>query len=421
MRKLIIAIAVAAAPVAAQQQPPIRQITKLDATLADSVGLASVQTVLALPGGRVMLNDAIGRRAILLDSSLSRVTVVADTNAATAQAYGRGGATLMRFRGDSALLLVPSSLSMFVISPTGTIARTMAVPRPSDRSQPNDVWVEPGVDANGRLVYLDAIGVLPGMTTIALGAQLYENGTPTAATLYMEKMLRPTDSTALVRVDLETRAVDTITWISIPKLRRGYRADANGRASAVESTPDPLPILDWATMLRDGTLAIVRGADFHVDWIDPAGRATSSPKVPFAWQKADDARKQRAIDSTVHKWQSLYDAMAAQRSGATRGERGGVSLAPQVVRPASLADLPDYVPPFGEHAVDSDADGNVWIRTTTMVDGRPVYDVVNRRGELIDRLQLPAFRTIAGFGPGVIYMAVQTQDGKVHLERARIH
>jgi hypothetical protein len=49
-----------------------------------------------------------------------------------------------------------------------------------------------------------------------------------------------------------------------------------------------------------------------------------------------------------------------------------------------------------------------------------VYDVVNRKGELVDRVQLPSFRTIAGFGPGVVYMAVKDEAGIVHLERARV-
>ena len=68
----------------------------------------------------------------------------------------------------------------------------------------------------------------------------------------------------------------------------------------------------------------------------------------------------------------------------------------------------------------ADADGNLWIRTTTIVEGQPVYDIVNREGELFDRVQLPSFRTIAGFGPGVIYMAVQDSAHIVHLERARL-
>jgi hypothetical protein len=46
--------------------------------------------------------------------------------------------------------------------------------------------------------------------------------------------------------------------------------------------------------------------------------------------------------------------------------------------------------------------------------------VVNRQGTIVDRVQLPPFRTIAGFGPGAIYMAVKDAAGTVHLERARI-
>ena len=88
----------------------------------------------------------------------------------------------------------------------------------------------------------------------------------------------------------------------------------------------------------------------------------------------------------------------------------------------SLNNVPDYFPPMTLRArgVQADADDNIWIRTTTVLDGRPVYDVVNRRGELFDRVQLPAFRTIAGFGKGVIYMAVTDSARVVRLERARV-
>jgi hypothetical protein len=83
-------------------------------------------------------------------------------------------------------------------------------------------------------------------------------------------------------------------------------------------------------------------------------------------------------------------------------------------------EVADYRPPFPHGATRVDADGNLWIRTTTMVNGQPVYDLVNQRGELFDRVQLPPFRTIAGFGPGVVYMAVKDAGGVVHLEAASI-
>jgi sugar lactone lactonase YvrE len=71
--------------------------------------------------------------------------------------------------------------------------------------------------------------------------------------------------------------------------------------------------------------------------------------------------------------------------------------------PAS--DLPDYKPPFFAGSTRADRDGNLWIRTIAGVAGGPVYDVVNRKGELIDRVQVPADHTILGFGPnGTVYL-----------------
>ncbi len=84
------------------------------------------------------------------------------------------------------------------------------------------------------------------------------------------------------------------------------------------------------------------------------------------------------------------------------------------------SELPDYKPAFGPGSTRADTDGNLWIRTTQNVNARPVYDVVNRKGELIDRVQLPQNRTLVGFGPnGVVYLGVR--DGATaHIEKARI-
>ncbi|HEY9229141.1 MAG TPA: hypothetical protein VIP11_20995 [Gemmatimonadaceae bacterium] len=159
-------------------------------------------------------------------------------------------------------------------------------------------------------------------------------------------------------------------------------------------------------------------------------------KLPFAWERLDDARKTAIIDSANKQDQARADEQARMRAGrgggggsggrgggGGRGNRGAGPAEreiPGIIVPADLADLPDYVPPFSPNAVYADADNNLWIRTSTMVDGRPVYDLVNRAGDLFDRVQLPSFRTIVGFGPGVVYMAVQDTSGGVRLERARI-
>jgi hypothetical protein len=81
--------------------------------------------------------------------------------------------------------------------------------------------------------------------------------------------------------------------------------------------------------------------------------------------------------------------------------------------------MPDYRPAFRQGAARGDADGNLWVRTSRMVNGGTVYDVISNKGELKDRILIPPGRVIAGFGAGgVVYMGVV--DGDItHLERAR--
>ena len=103
--------------------------------------------------------------------------------------------------------------------------------------------------------------------------------------------------------------------------------------------------------------------------------------------------------------------------GPGGGGPGGPQLQLNMVSPS---ELPDYKPAFAPGSTRVDVDGNLWIRTTQNIDARPVYDIVNRKGELIDRVQLPANRVLAGFGEGgVVYLAVR--DGTTaHLEKARV-
>ena len=49
-----------------------------------------------------------------------------------------------------------------------------------------------------------------------------------------------------------------------------------------------------------------------------------------------------------------------------------------------------------------------------------VYDVVNRKGELVHRVQLPAGRQIVGFGPGGAIFVTVREGREVFLEKTRI-
>jgi hypothetical protein len=110
------------------------------------------------------------------------------------------------------------------------------------------------------------------------------------------------------------------------------------------------------------------------------------------------------------------------RGGGDRAAATGAASfqmpAPTFVAPS---ELPDYKPAFAAGATRADADGNVWVRTIpTKPMAGPVYDVIDGRGALVDRVMLPAGSTIAGFGPGgVVYYGTRDAAG-VHLHRSRV-
>jgi hypothetical protein len=197
-------------------------------------------------------------------------------------------------------------------------------------------------------------------------------------------------------------------------------------------------------VLPDGAVAFVRGRDYHVEYVNADGSKTVAPKVPFEWQRLTDEDKVAFIDSVKAARARLASAQPAtpaqagtpgpdgggQRvviqmgpGGPDGGPRGGGGFAgaPQV-NFVSPSDLPDYKPPFLSNSVRSDTEGNLWVRTipTRLIAGGPVYDVINREGKLVDRVQIPAGRTIAGFGPGGNVYLVSRDGSTMTLERAPV-
>lgn len=460
MTRHLVPIAVAAAlagfaaGLRAQQPVPIRQIGPILAVSRDT--LASVASVVQVGGGRVYVNDISAHRVLLYDSTLGSGRVIVDSGGGAADAYGTMPGTLLPYHRDSALLVTPASLAMLVLSPAGTIVRVLAMPPSGGRGLPallGNIFGTPGFDAAGRLAYFSPV-------------RMMFRGPPDPSA---PMSLQPPDSALIVRFDFGARTLDTVGAIRIPRTSTSISRDDQGRMHIAMTALPMATVDDWA-VTSDGRIAVVRGRDYHVDWLGADGGWTSTPRVAFAWERLDDERKQALIDSAAAAMQTMFDSMQArsQRSNAVAGaggaviERGAgpgggapgggtmtiiiappgggpppgagagggpggraggptsVTMTTPTIVKATLADVPDYRPAFRQGSARADAEGGLWIRTTAVADGRPVYDVVNGGGELTDRVQLPPFRTVAGFGPGVIYMAVQDSSGTAHLERARL-
>lgn len=426
-----------AQPSTSTSRPAIRPIGAVASTSAEPLGL--VNNIRALPGGKLLVNDMTGRRVLLMDSTFKVLKVVADTTPGNPNAYGGGVASLIAFRGDSTLFVDAQSLSMLVIDSNGEVARVMSVPRAQDAMMLAAGGIGAGAFySNGHLVYR-------GMPNIRMNIV---NGTPQMGAL--------PDTMPITRVNLQTRVVDTVGFVKIPTSMPNISRSEDGKIS-VSIEVNPLPIVDEWAVLPSGDIAFVRGRDYHVDWVEANGTKRSSPKIAFDWKRLTDDDKVRLADSV----KTLLDKQAAANpnqgaamatafgnmmggaagGGAPRVQMmiraeggppgaGGPTRAPQVTAPkinvVSPSQLPDYQPPFFATSTRADADGNLWVLTipTKPQPAGSVYDVINGKGEVTERVLIPEGRRVLGFGPGgVVYLAKQTTEGTTTtttIERARV-
>ena len=259
-------------------------------------------------------------------------------------------------------------------------------------------------------------------------------------------MPTPPESATIVRVDLATRQLDTVGVIKIPKVNMQVSQDDKGNMR-ITSEINPLPVVDEWAVLSDGSIAFVRGRDYHVDFVNADGTKQSAPKIPFEWQRLSDEDKVAFIDSVKAARARLELLNMGARDGGRAGLRPGQpdggggtadrhpdgagrrprrrgrgaergSAAVQLHRAKRAAGLQTAI---FRQSVRADAEGNLWVRTipTKQIPGGPVYDVINREGKLVDRVQIPMGRTIAGFGlDGAVYLV--SRDGStMTFERAR--
>jgi hypothetical protein len=467
--KRFLALGVLAATAARAQSIKPRPLGPVQATSTELLGLPTLAR--ALPNGSVIVNDVLRRRLLLLDASLANYTVIADSTSGAVNGYGPRAGARVPYVGDSTLFLDPVAGSFLVIDPSGKVTRVMSPPRPSDNGAiASMVNGFPGFDAQGRMIYRSSYRMMPVQRR---GGTL--------------EVPAPPDSAPLLRVDLDTRRADTIGVLRLPKSVETPMTMPNGGTISMR-TPVPLATIDDWAVLSDGTVALVRGQDYRIDFIRPDGSAAPSRKIAFDWKRlsdddkvalADSIQKARAAGPQGGGMQQMIigggggdmrfmvgggggggmgmavtermvvggaaatavsASVASAASGSSSASSSSTSGAAQAgsaadsarksgpgefVMPApaapAIADMPDYMPAFTQTSARADADGNLWIRTTTPGAGAGdlVYDVINSQGVLADRIEVPKGMTIIGFGKGgVVYLSQREGYGARVLKAA---
>lgn len=416
------AVASAQAPAMRQQGIPIVGVTAPIARTSSMFG--AVLGVRELSDGRVLVNDAGRRQLKIFDASLANATVAFDSTPGASNSYGTHADQIVPYVGDSTIFNQGYGEPKLMLDGVGRVAHALSLPDYSDGVTPFPVpFASPqAADPKGRL-YARGGTMVRGVNGVGVTA----------------------DSVLILRADLETRKVDVagVLHIAVGKNRsdppeNGYRV--------VTTIVQPVPTEDSWAVLSDGTLAFVRGRDYHVDWVLPDGSTKSTDKLPFDWKRLTDDEKQKLADSAKVVWDSLMtirnhrvntpvnnagrsdgggDGNSQGRGRSSGGiEANGQAGSIQRMISVPLSEIPDYFPPIHRNAAVADLDGNLWVLTTTTAQslhGELVYDVLNPARGLFERVRMPIGRSIAGFGKGgVVYLQAGDRAGGFTLERVKL-
>ena len=425
-----IALSALAPAAGAQQAVPVVTLPEPTAKAAQSFGV--ILDLRALSDGRVLVDDAGHRQIRLFGPDLQSSTIVLDSAAGTSRSYGARPTPLIPYLADSTLVPDYQSRTISVFDAQGHLVRSWAMPTVGDVGL---LRRGASVDRAGRLVYVGNADLVP-LPNARPGDQ------PALS-----------DSTPLLRADLEARRTDTIAMIARPvDLIQAMSPDTKTLLKVY--TPNPMGTMDEWAVLTDGSVAIVRGHDYHVDWIRPDGSVASTAKLPFAWRQLSDVDKQRIVDSTRAQLDAeIQDGsiiQQAERVEIIRHGGGGGPAMPGTSRPSversgrgggaggsgpsffgftllprdstTVDQVADYYPPLRMGAVLADLDDHLWILPTTSKEslhGELVYDVVDAQGKLIERVRIPPGRLIVGFGPDrAIYLMSGSRTTGFSLERS---
>jgi hypothetical protein len=413
---------------------PIREVSS---ALRSSHTFANIFQVRSIADGHVFVNDGLRRQLLLLSDKLDLSRVVLDSVASSGgERYGIVPAPFIQAPFDTTMFLDREARAFIVIDPRGKVIRTTSVP--TQAADFNSLSIgRSAIDHSGNLIFRKFSPPAPKRI-----------GDTTSSTVVME--LRSPPTAPLVRANFETRTTDSIGAI---KQVTGVRSVVTqGPGGSVKAYFIPLETLDDWALLSDGSIAMVRGSDYHVDFIRPNGTRESAAKLPFDWKEIPEREKQRIIDSARTATETMVanataiggtaagnSVLAYAMEGMITSYGGGVPTPPRAV-PARrsapvreppplqyevgpLKDMPDYYPPIRAGSALADADGNLWILPATSAQSRAgelVYDVVSGKGTLVERVRLPLGRSIAGFGRGGAVFLMSKEGELWSLERVTV-
>ena len=376
------------------QNVPTRTLSKADAEYPEP--FTQVTGVRELKDGRVIVIDPRDKTVQALD-----------LKAGTAVKLGREGSGPGEYGMPFRLLPLPNDTSavvdmlnnrMLLINPDAKVGGfvDLNVPAPAGR----------GDGRGGGMMMIG--GQMP--TSSDAKGRMYMQGMPFRMT---ETGPVTADSVPMVRWDRASGKRDTLAWQRVPQgstqvSSRGGRGNMSFRVGAGA----PFTGADIMAVAPDGRVAIAHHDPYSVDFVNEAGQRTRGQPIKYDKIKVSEGHKA--------EWRERQKTATTMMISNDNGRRSAsVGGNPNVQDPENWGD--EYMPPFlqNQNTVQFSNDGFLWVQRTGPAGQLPTYDVIDRAGNLVQKVVLPKKARLLGFGNGAVYVARVDEDDLQYIQKYR--
>jgi hypothetical protein len=395
----LLALAAATPAVLTAQSIPVRTLTTPAAEYSEP--FSQISGIRELKNGKLVVADNRDKTIQLVDFA-GQATKIGREGSGPGE-YGLPSAVYAA-PGDSTWVFDVLNSRYLVLDPAGKPVATFTT---ADAAPP--AAAAPAPQRGGR-----ADG--PGRGGIGFG---FAQGIDARGRLYFRlPVIRidgagspPSDSTPIVRWDRRTKTIDTVGKLYNPPAPPPVNIGGDGRGGTFATVrignATPFGSSDTYVVTPQGDLAVVRAADYRVDWVTN-GRSVTGTPIRYDKVKITEDDKKQFIEARKNQTGTMVvddgRGRRVQNVPASQLDGGNAPV------------FPEFKGPFSTGAVAA-PNGQVWVPRHMPFGVAPTYDVIDNAGKLVSRVVLPKRTRLLGFGNGAVYLARMDEDDLQYLQR----
>jgi len=359
-----------------RQEPAPRRLTAIPVKV--TAELATISGATELKDGRILISDARRAAVYVIDPKTGTTQQIGSAGGGETQYAQPGG--FYAGVADTIYVLDRGQARVSLISQTGVIVGNRSIRRKGiSGSSDADLDLQQ-VDSRALSYFLDR-----GLRlSAALGG--------IAA-----------DSAPLIRFDATRQHYDTITLLRQAQ-KKVTQADEHMQVTReIHGSPR-----DGWGMAADGSIAVVRGSPYRIDWYSPSGKVNRGPVISF--DPIPFTSEDKAAISSASSKSSPKAGFVDPDGNEKKLSSAGVD---ELFAPTKTA--------FDPTNIIVSSDGHVWVPRNQRFGVKTVlYDVFDRQGQRVDRVELPPGNRVIGFGASSVYAVERDEKGTPALRKYKL-